>query len=302
MNLYSIGLTKSIGDFRQKLDRGCQLLARQGIRINIDEEKKGRFVFLHCQVVEGELSFPIYERIKGQMKCCIARLVADEIIGREEERLVRRIIDRAYAELSVEERLLVSSRMRDVLASYSDTPAGFATMMRGRIIGRVLDYLDEAHEIIVEGFLNFRLKDYQQALREAIKTAAEDYLLEREYKDFIRLLRYFVEVQEPRLEEAHLIINSDGGFSVVDRQGERVINQYLEDSFMLNQDGISHEDLLLSALISIAPHIIMVHGARYLKDKNILETIKNVFEGRVLECSGCELCRRSYEVQFTGKS
>lgn len=301
MNLYSIGLTDSVEDFRRKLDRGCQPLVRQGIRINIDEEKKGRYVFLHCQVVEGELSFPTYERLKGQMKTCIARLVADEIMGREEERLVRRIIDRAYAELTVEERLLVGRRMRDILTRYSDTAINYATMMRGRIIGRVLEYLEEAHELNVEGFLKFRLQDYQRALRDAITTAADDYLLEREYKDFIRLLRYFVEVQEPRIEEVHLIIGRSGGFSIVDRQGARVINQYLEDSFLLNQDGVSHEDLLLSALISIAPHIIMVHGAAYLKDKEILETIKNVFENRVLECSGCDLCRRSYEAQFTGK-
>lgn len=301
MKLYSIGLTDRIEEFRQKLHQDCQPLAQEGFQISIDEEAKGGFVFLHCQVVEGELSFRNYERIKGRLKYFIARLIADQIMKREEERLIRKIIDQSYEELSVEERLQVSRRVRSILDNYGDAPTYFTTVMRRRIIGRVLDYLDTAHEITVQGFLNFRLKDYQQLLRDAVNTAAEDFLMEREYKDFIRLLRYFVEVQEPRMEEVHVIVGHDGEFTVVDRHGARVANQYLEDSFITGQEGISQEDLLLSALITIAPHAIMVHGAAHLKNNDILETIENVFEGRVLECSGCELCQRTYEAQFTRK-
>lgn len=55
-------------------------------------------------------------------------------------------------------------------------------------------------------------------------------------------------------------------------------------------DNLNYEDLVVSALITIAPRNIMVHTSDRLSDKEVLETIKSVFEGRVVVCEGCELC------------
>jgi hypothetical protein len=56
----------------------------------------------------------------------------------------------------------------------------------------------------------------------------------------------------------------------------------------LNQE-IDYEDLLLSALITIAPRCIVLHIIHHVE---IIETISSVFRERVKICKGCELCQQ----------
>ena len=38
--------------------------------------------------------------------------------------------------------------------------------------------------------------------------------MDREYREFIRLLRYFVEIQEPKIDTVHVIVNYDNSISL----------------------------------------------------------------------------------------
>jgi hypothetical protein len=48
----------------------------------------------------------------------------------------------------------------------------------------------------LDGFLSFRLKEYRGRLAEVVDKAVDEYMMDMEYKEFIRVLRYFVDVQE----------------------------------------------------------------------------------------------------------
>lgn len=288
VKLLSIGLNGTTGNIREKLECDCKTLTQEGFRVVIEELDKGGYTFLGLNISDGELSFRNYERIKNVLKNSVSQILADWIISNEEHKIITKMVTNNYFYFNHDERAVVESNTLKAL--------GVCPAVRYKLIlSRILEYLDNHHVLVLEGFLNFRLKDYRLHLSEVIDNVVDDFMMELEYKEFIRVLRYFVDVQEPRVEEAHLVINSPGVFQIYDSHGKIINNQYVENSLMPNcntddADNLNYEDLVVSALITIAPRNIMVHTSDRLSDKEVLETIKSVFEGRVVVCEGCELC------------
>jgi putative sporulation protein YtxC len=159
------------------------------------------------------------------------------------------------------------------------------------IIRKLMEYLELNNEINIDGFVTFRMQDYLKDLEEIIEKAVDDYLMEREYREFIRLLKYFVEVQEPKLNLVHVVVNFDGKYSIIDDNHKEITNQCIQD-FMteVNEGEMNYDDLLVSSLITLAPQNLIIHGINKMKNKELLETIKSVFSGKVILCFDCELC------------
>jgi hypothetical protein len=83
----------------------------------------------------------------------------------------------------------------------------------------------------------------------------------------------------------------NGSFLLYDGQHRAVNSSYLEGFIVdLIESEINYEDLLISALITIAPREIIFHTGKTEGPQNTLETIKNIFSDRVTLCRGCELC------------
>ena len=63
---------------------------------------------------------------------------------------------------------------------------------------------------------------------------------------------------------------------------ERISDQWISD-LSEDYDGIiKEEDLLISFLISAAPKQIIIHNIAEIKNKELLDTITQVFSGRVM--------------------
>ncbi|HAG43520.1 MAG TPA: putative sporulation protein YtxC, partial [Clostridium sp.] len=53
---------------------------------------------------------------------------------------------------------------------------------------------------------------------------------------------------------------------------------------------VSSEDLIISGLITSAPKKIVIHCVENSRNKELIETIKNVFVERVEFCNDCAKC------------
>jgi len=291
VKLLSIGLSGTTENIRDKLESDCNMLTQEGFRVVIEESDRGGYTFLGLHIVDGELSFQNFEHIKAVLKSSVSKLLADWIINIEERRIVNKIVSENYFYFNQDERATVESIAMKTLTGNS---ARYKL-----ILTRILDYLDDHYELVLDGFLRFRLKDYRLQLLKIIDNVVDDFMMEFEYKEFIRLLRYFVDIQEPRAEETHVVIKANNVFALFDSQGKIISNQYLEDMLLQNDsidnlDNLNYEDLLISTLITIAPRNIMLHSSNRLRDQELVETVKNVFEDRVIVCKGCEMCSVDY--------
>lgn len=151
------------------------------------------------------------------------------------------------------------------------------------IIGmRIKEYLSENITMDLEGFMRFRLKDFIDDLKGNLKNQTDKIIIEREYNEFIKLLRYFVEVQEPKVTEVHVYTSEEGKYTILDAQLKPIDFGLMEDMAKeLTDDELSQDDLLISSLITIAPGRIFIHGWDRIRNKQLLGTIENVFIGKV---------------------
>jgi hypothetical protein len=65
---------------------------------------------------------------------------------------------------------------------------------KDKIVNKILEYISDNTDIIVEGFLRFRLKDFGSEMEELVDKVIEEYLVEKEYNEFIKLLKYRISV------------------------------------------------------------------------------------------------------------
>lgn len=293
MKVLSVGLVGTTDDIRIRLQQDCATLTQEGFRVAIDEINKGNYTFLGCNITEGELSFRNYERIKNLLKNYVAKILAEMIISREEKKIIKRIIDTNYSYFSDDERAIILENAIKTLSNCSGVFPDFKVTARySAILTKIVQYLDSHHELVLEGFINFRLKEYKKRLSEIVDNAVDDYMMDLEYKEFIRVLRYFVDIQEPKVEEVHVIISPHGSYKILDTNGQALSNKYLEHIAVESANEINYEDLLITSLISIAPYNIILHGHGCEVSQNIVSTIKNVFQGRIALCEGCPICTK----------
>lgn len=157
---------------------------------------------------------------------------------------------------------------------------------RKLIFNEVHDYVSDNDIIIVDGFVNFRLK----SMNKIIKGSIEEFSIVKEYREFINILQYFVNVQEPKMDLVNLVIN-DGEYKLYDESNNIINNDFFTDIIdELEEDGINKEDILISSLITIAPEKVIIHVEEEHKEDEIVDIIQKVFMKKAVFCESCELC------------
>jgi len=91
----------------------------------------------------------------------------------------------------------------------------------------------------------------------------------------------------------NVIVDKNGKFKLYDENSKPISSDFIDEIVNELKDGvISDEDALMSTLITIAPKKIFFHSINNMRDNEILETVKKVFNDKVEICYGCELCSK----------
>ena len=225
----------------------------------------------------------------------IANSLAGVIVEELESRMMQRLIRNHYYYYTEEEKQIILHKAGELL-----NPINQESCLRQKrkeiVRQKVLDYLELHGELILEGFINFRLKDYQQELQEIVNYAVDEFLIEREYQEFTRLLKYFVEIQEPRVAMVKIIFRKNGKFKLLDQSNQPLQHESLNNLMLdLQENEINCDDLLISALITLAPRELEIHIESGAEKGETAKTIDHVFLSRVIYCLGCPLCRSTAE-------
>lgn len=147
--------------------------------------------------------------------------------------------------------------------------------------------------------MTFRLKEYIKTIQNIVEDVTNKYLLEREYFQFINLLRYFTDIQESKIEHVDVIPTAKM-YLLLDREGNEIKDEFYEllsKNFKLN---LSKEDILLSRLISLSPQNIIFHKHQDTTiPADILEILSLVFDKKLQFCTSCKI---KYVDSFSSKS
>ncbi len=246
-------------------------------KLSIDERKQGEWHIFQIEEHESTTEPPYVFLYR------MAEVLENHIIYEIRDVLIQRIIEKHYFYFSVSERdkVLYYSRQRENNVNKK---------IKQRIKENMREYLKQAKHFNVEGFIKFRLQYYLDELKRHVDCAVDDYLIEKEYQDFIKLLKYFVEIQEPRVLEAHVLLDDGGNFQIRDAS-EKIVEQNQDEmNIPYLKEEVDNEEMLVSALVTVAPGKIVVHRHVQLQFPKVITTLMNIFEGKISVCDTCKRC------------
>lgn len=268
-----------------------QLREIEQLPIRIHELQQGKRWLIECWFHDSSLDSKNDEKILQKIhQYYLANALADTILQHWEKDHVRRLIRKKNHLLKNEWQIVM-----DMALNYLDKGLGhakdFSANCKTRLITQILSSLEHNSIFDIEGFLHFRTQEYKNEVNKAVEYALNEYVIEKEYMEFILLLKHFVDSQEPRIKDLHVGITPEGKLQLFDNEGVKVTQQYLGEYQLDNVHELGFEDLLVSALISIAPRQITLH-IRHKGFQDTLKTIRSVFGDRVNDCHGCFLCEK----------
>ena len=215
----------------------------------------------------------------------LSSIISNCIINFYEKKLLKRILEYNYFYFD-------SSEKKDILEVAEDFIEEDLISKEDNfysIYSAVSDYIKENKSLVLEGFVNFRLYNYMKSLDYIIDFAVNKYITDKEYMEFINMLKLYVSFTPPKISLIHLIflgnecilLDKDKNFIPI--TDENLNAKYLSDI------TFTQNDYALNTLLNLTPKKIIIH----LIDKHpdeVINTIKLIFEGRCTVCSSCELC------------
>ena len=136
--------------------------------------------------------------------------------------------------------------------------------------------------MILDGFVSFRLENYLYTLEEIVDYNVNEYVIEKEYTEFINLLKMYVDSKPPESSTIYLVYCN--GESVLLNKNKDLIdlNENITNAKYLSDISFSSNDYALNALLSLLPAKIEIHLVG--DEDEFINTLKLVFRNRVSIC------------------
>ena len=152
------------------------------------------------------------------------------------------------------------------------------------------NYIKSHHSIIISGFVNFRLSNYRKLLEDLIDFSVNEYIIEREYYEFISLLKLYINSQKSLTNIVH-IINSDYDIILLDENLNIIdIDKKSLNAKYLSDVSFSNNDYVLNTLLNLLPRKIFLHQISNYSNLEFINTLKLIFDGRLKICTDCNIC------------
>jgi putative sporulation protein YtxC len=220
-----------------------------------------------------------------------ARPLAKVIIEAYEAELIDRCVIKEMGQDDAEGVAVVRSQCDQLLAPHPDEAGvgNFFDRRVSKLANTIASYLAEDPFMHVEGFLRFRAESYVEELRDTVSYAVDEWMMERQYQEFISLLKYFVYIQEAKIPAAHVVHHGNHDFTLLDETMMAIDTKQM-DQFVVEliDKDINYEDVIVSTLISVSPGKLFVHTRT--PEQQVIKTILTIFEGRAELCTNCQVC------------
>lgn len=200
--------------------------------------------------------------------------------------LLKRIINFNYFYFDELEKKMINENCYHHIMAEEDSTLKYR---KDEIFTCLLSYINENKSVILDGFVTFRLENYHKTLEEIVDFGVNQYIIEKEYIEFINLLKMYIDSKEPESSLVHLVYTN--GESILLNQEKHVIS--LDDNIFhakyLSDISFSSNDYALNALLTLLPKKIEVHLLGY--EDEFIHTLKLIFGSRISICTDCNICR-----------
>lgn len=231
-------------------------------------------VIVHCDDKHSEV---FYDKLSS--------ILTDTILAFYEKKLLKRMLEYNYFYFTSSEKRNIIEIAEDFL--YEDTLTKEDNYFV--IYSAILDYIKTNKSLVLEGFVNFRLYNYTKNLDYIIDLAVNKYITDKEYLEFVNMLKLYVTLTPSQFPLVHLVhlgsecILLDKDKNIIPLQDDNLNAKYLSDI------TFSNNDYALNTLLNLIPKKLIIHLSDGKSDE-FIDTIKLIFDKKCEVCSSCELC------------
>jgi len=141
------------------------------------------------------------------------------------------------------------------------------------------EYLDNNKAINLNGFINFRLFNYIKYINTIIDMCVNKYIIDKEYEEFINLLKNYVATTKSTTDTVHLIYKNKESI-LLDKSNKMIpINKNAFNLHFLSDITFSSNDYALNQLLTLLPKHLYIH-LNSEKDE-FINTLMVIFDKRV---------------------
>ena len=162
----------------------------------------------------------------------------------------------------------------------------------------IKEYIKENKAMVLDGFIYFRLKAYLAYLDEVVDDGVNQFIIEKEYREFISLLRVYVESKVPEYNLLHLIYINGESILLDEKRNIVSVSENIYNAKYLSDISFSSNDFALNTLLCLLPKRIEIHLID--NEDEFINTLKLIFEGRVTICKDCDICK-TYKILNNAK-
>lgn len=210
-------------------------------------------------------------------------LVIDEL----EEDLLKRLILQNYFYFDGNERNKILTLCFDIMAD--DFSKLFDKKFK-LLYDIFYHFLSTHRSIVLNGFINFRVKNYLSLLDDIVNEAVNHFVIEKEYLEFISLLKLYINSQEYGCEMVHIIFSSSESILLDENKNLIVVNDDIFKAKILSDITFSSNDYILNSLLTLLPKKIYIHLVDNYRDE-FINTLQLVFENKINICTECNICQ-----------
>lgn len=202
----------------------------------------------------------------------ISKLIIDII----ENKLLKKYVIKKYSSESSEE---IQNIYMFALNMFKDKEF----IIKQSLYEKIHDYILNEDYINIEGFVKFRMKEFNNYISTLVDLAWEEYFIKKDQDEFINVLKYFVDIQQEKLELLRIHIKEDNSFVLYDKDGNKIDSINDEEIMdMIIEENLNYEDFLMSNLLTLCPgKIEIIDSLNNNSSKEIVEIIKSIFGDKV---------------------
>ncbi len=217
----------------------------------------------------------------------ISTILAFLIIDELEENFIKKLITQNYFYFDIKERKQILSICYDLLAE------DFSNLFNEKfniLHNNFLLYISSNKSLVLNGFINFRMPDYWKILDKVIDEAVNTFIIEKEYLEFVSLLKLYINSQASLCNVVHIIYSSSNSILLDEDKNIIKHDKNLFDAKYLSDISFSSNDYTLNSLLNLLPKKIYIHLLEDYADE-FINTLEAVFENRVFICRDCNICK-----------
>lgn len=217
-----------------------------------------------------------------KFKNIVSTLIIDSIINFYQEKIFRRIINVNYFYFDDFERNIIFENCIEFFKQEKSE-------ITETLFEEIKKYIEDNRNIVLEGVTNFRVKEYVKILDNIVDMAVNKYIIEKEYKEFINLLKIYVNSSGAKTDIMHLIY-INGESILLDKEKNIVqVESNINNARYLSDISFSSNDIALNTLLNLLPKKLKIHVIN--KEDEFINTLKLIFDNRVEICTDCNICK-----------